>query len=265
MCGMTNFYDTLSELALANVPFVSVILVDIVGSAPQEPGAKMLVTSEGLYYGTVGGGKIEKKAIEEAQRLLVAADPAKRTYFVQWSLTRDVGMTCGGGVKLYFEVINLNAWQIAVFGAGHVAQSLIRVLIGLDCQITCIDPRQEWLDKLPTSPKLKSILSSDMPSEVKNLPDHAFVLLITMGHATDKPILLEILKYRQFPYVGAIGSKAKAVRLKKDIVEAGLPDELASAFHCPVGLSVGSNHPQEIAISITAQLLQERDRLFLTE
>src|SRR5262249_14485257 len=209
-----------------NVPFVSVILVDVIGSAPQDAGAKMLVTAQGLYYGTVGGGKIEKKAIEEAQRLLTLADPALKTHFAQWSLTRDIGMTCGGGVKLFFEVFNLNTWNIVVFGAGHVAQSLIGVLVGLDCRITCIDPRQEWLDRLPDSRKLNKVLSSDMPSEVQTLSDDSFVILVTMGHTTDKPILLEILRTRTFPYVGVIGSKAKAVRLKKDVVEAGLSPEL---------------------------------------
>ncbi|HEY9871105.1 MAG TPA: xanthine dehydrogenase accessory protein XdhC [Candidatus Obscuribacterales bacterium] len=258
---MTSFYDKLSELAVANVPFVSVILVDVIGSAPQDRGAKMLVTKDGLYFGTVGGGKIEKKAIEEAQRLLAAADPSQRTHFVQWSLTRDIGMTCGGGVKLYFEVFNLNTWDIVVFGAGHVAQSLIGLLLGLDCRITCIDPRQEWLERLPQSPKLKTVLATDMPSEVKNLPEDAFVILMTMGHTTDKPILLEILRTRKFPYVGVIGSKAKAVRLKKDVIEAGLPAELQSAFYCPIGLDIGSNHPQEIAVSVAAQLIQLRDHL----
>src|SRR4030095_651845 len=258
---MTSFYDKMSELAVANVPFVSVILVDVIGSAPQDAGAKMLVSADGLYYGTVGGGKIEKKALEEAQRLLAEADPGLKTHFVQWSLTRDIGMTCGGGVKLFFEVFNLNTWNIVVFGAGHVAQSLVGVLVGLDCRLTCIDPRPEWLSKLPESTKLRKVVSADMVSEVRTLPDDAFVILVTMGHTTDKPILLEILRTRKFPYLGVIGSKAKAVRLKKDVLEAALPPEAQSEFYCPIGLDIGTNHPQEIAISVAAQLIQVRDKL----
>lgn len=258
---MTSFFDKLSELAVSNVPFVSVILVDVIGSAPQDAGAKMLVTGSGLYYGTVGGGKIERKAIEEAQRLLFEADPSVRTHFVQWSLTRDIGMTCGGGVKLFFEVFNLNTWNIVVFGAGHVAQSLISVLLGLDCRVTCIDPREEWLSKLPASGKLRKVIAADMPTEVRSLPNDAFVILVTMGHTTDKPVLLEILRTRKFPYVGVIGSKAKAVRLRKDVLEAGLAPDLQTAFYCPIGLDIGTNHPQEIAISVAAQLIQVRDKL----
>jgi xanthine dehydrogenase accessory factor len=256
-----TFLEKLNELHQANIPFVSVTVVDTIGSAPQDRGAKMLVTESGLHHGTVGGGKLEKKAIEEALRLLKERETLPTSHFVQWSLTRDVGMTCGGGVKLFFETYCVTTWKIVVFGAGHVANALISLLSQLDCQITCIDPRAEWLDKLPSSNKLTKILSADMPSEVSGLDDRSFVVLMSMGHTTDKPILLEILRTRQFPYLGVIGSKAKAVRLKKDVLEAGLPEEKASAYHCPLGLDIGSNHPWEIAVSVTAQLIQERDRL----
>jgi xanthine dehydrogenase accessory factor len=84
---------------------------------------------------------------------------------------------------------------------------------------------------------------------------------MTMGHTFDQPILLEILKTRKFPYTGVIGSEAKAAWMRKEIIEAGLSEEMAQSFFCPLGLPLGNNQPQEIAISIAAQLLQERDRL----
>jgi xanthine dehydrogenase accessory factor len=255
------YYEEVTKLIAQQVPFVSVILVDANGSIPQEVGAKMLVTANGLRCGTVGGGKVEKKALDEAVALL-AGNSAKTTHFVNWSLGRDVGMTCGGSVKLYFETHNHARWNIAVFGAGHIAQALIAMLLKLECLVTCIDPRQEWLDKLPESPKLKKVLETDMPSLVASLPPDSFVLLMTMGHSSDKPILLEILKrVTRFPYLGIIGSDAKAATLKNDVVEAGLDPSLAQTYYCPMGLDIGSNHPQEIAISIIAQLLQQRDKV----
>ena len=256
---MSDFFAQLQALLAGGAPFVAVTVVHTVGSVPQDQGAKMLVTREGLHSGTVGGGRVERKAIEEAQRLL-GADAAERgLHFVEWNLKRDVGMTCGGSVKLYFEAFNLVRWRIVVFGAGHVANALVRLLVELDCHVTCFDTREEWLARLPDSPRLSRVLSTDLPAEVAGLPDDAFVLLMTMGHATDRPILVEILRTRAFPYLGVIGSAAKAARLKKDVVEAGLPAELRDAFYCPVGLDVGGNHPVEIAVSITAQLLQRRD------
>jgi xanthine dehydrogenase accessory factor len=257
---MPTFFDTLNELLAADVPLVAVTVVDTTGSVPQDRGAKMIVTADGLRHGTVGGGKVETKAIAEAQRML-RGELAGRTHFVQWNLAKDVGMTCGGVVKLYFETHNAGAWHIVIFGAGHVANALATMLVHLDCHLTVYDPRPEWIAKLPSSPKLSAIVAPDMPSLVASLPDDAFVVLMTMGHTTDKPILLEILRTRTFPYLGVIGSTAKANILKRDIEEAGLPDAAKEAFHCPIGLDLGTSHPYEIAVSVIAQLLQRRDAL----
>jgi xanthine dehydrogenase accessory factor len=252
-----TFFEALNDLVESHRPFIAVTVVDTLGSTPQDRGAKMLVTAEGREFGTVGGGKIEARAIAEALAML-ADDTAAKTRFHQWSLEKDIGMTCGGIVRVYFEAFNVIRWNIVVFGAGHVASALVDVLLRLDCRITCIDPREEWLAKIPDAPRLRKILTADMPSEVAKIPDGSYVVLMTMGHTTDKPILIEILRTRTFPYLGVIGSNAKAKRLRQDITAAGLPEEMTKAFFCPVGLEIGSNHPQEIAISVAAQMLQIR-------
>jgi xanthine dehydrogenase accessory factor len=252
-----TFLDAQNELIESGEPFVAVTVVDTLGSTPQDRGSKMLVTAAGRRFGTVGGGKIEARAIDEALSMLTD-ESAPKTRFHQWSLEKDIGMTCGGIVRVYFETFNVTRWNITLFGAGHVASALASLLIELDCRITCIDPRQEWLDRLPSSTKLKRVLAADMRAEVAKIPDGSFVLLMTMGHSTDSPILVEILGTRSFPYIGVIGSHAKAKRLRQDVAAAGLPDDAARAFFCPVGLELGSNHPREIAISVAAQMLQLR-------
>lgn len=257
---MATFFETLTELLAVDTPLVAVTVVDTMGSVPQDRGSKMIVTAEGLRYGTVGGGRVETKAIAEAQQML-RGEIADTTRFAQWNLAKDVGMTCGGVVRLYFEAHNARRWKVVVFGAGHVSQALSTLLIHLDCNLTVIDPRPEWLEKLPRSPRLTAVHATDMPSLVAGLPDDAYVILMTMGHTTDKPILLEILRTRKFPYLGVIGSDAKANVLKRDIAEAGLPEEAKSAFFCPIGLEIGTNHPYEIAVSIVAQLLKVRDKV----
>lgn len=256
---MPTFFEMLNELMAAGTPMVAVTIVDTMGSVPSDRGAKAIVTAEGLRFGTVGGGKLETKAIGEAQRML-RGELGTNTHFVQWNINKDVGMTCGGIVKLYFEAFNVARWNIVVFGAGHVANALTSMLVNFDCHITCIDPRPEWLEKLPQSPKLTPVHAPDMPSMVKTLPDDAFVVLMTMGHTTDKPILLEILRTRKFPYLGVIGSDSKAIILRRDVEEAGLPEEAKHAFHCPIGLDLGTNHPYEIALSVIAQMVKVRDQ-----
>ena len=257
---MPTFFEALNELMAAETPLVTVTVVDTSGSVPQNRGAKMIVTAAGRAYGTVGGGKVETKAIAEAQQML-REKTAETSRFVQWNLNKDVGMTCGGVIRLYFEAHNAGRWNVVVFGAGHVAQALVSLLVNLDCHVTCIDPRPEWTERLPRSPKLTTIVTDNMPGVVSKLPDDAFVVLMTMGHTTDKPILIEILRTREFPYVGAIGSHSKAIVMRRDLEAAGISAEKRACFHCPIGLSIGTRHPYEIAISVVAQMIQVRDEV----
>ena len=250
------------ELTGAGTPFVSVILVEAIGSTPQDAGSKMLVTPDGLFHGTIGGGQVEAQAIEHARAMLKdKSKKPKHTDFIEWNLRKDVGMTCGGTVKLYFETVNHRAWRVVIFGAGHVTQALVQLLTSLPCRVTCIDPRGDWLAKLPELPGasiVEAIQTDDPPGCVASLPDDAFVISMTRGHTTDLPVLLEIFKtHRVFPYLGVIGSKSKAAVLRRELTEAGIPED-QQIFRCPMGMPIGTNHPGEIAVSIVAQLLEAR-------
>jgi xanthine dehydrogenase accessory factor len=263
MAATPTFYAQLAALESAGAPFVLVVLAEAFGSTPQDAGAKMLVTPAGLLAGTVGGGRVEAKAIALAQEFLAATGTdAAKPRFVTWTLKTDVGMTCGGSVKLYFEphAAGGAAWPIAIFGAGHITQALLPVLLPLTCTIAVYDTRAEWLAKLPRAANLRAERVDDLAAIVDTLPADAFVLSMTQGHATDRPILFRALATRNFPYLGCIGSDAKATVLRRELVADGLSLDRAAQFHCPIGLPFGTNHPHEIALSIAAQLLTERDR-----
>ena len=251
----------LYECLKNRTPVVFVIVLEAQGSTPQDPGSKMLVTQQGRHVGTVGGGRVENLAIQFALSLFENPSLSKRTHFVEWNLQKDVGMTCGGIMKLYFEIY-YTAWQLVVFGAGHISSALIPLLLTLDCHVTCYDTRQEWLDKLPKSTKLTTVYSKDLSSEVAQVPISAFVILMTQGHATDRPVLQKFLERGRQPYLGVIGSKSKATVLRRELQENGLAKEKTKDFLCPIGLKIGSNHPQEIAVSIVAQLIEVRDHVF---
>jgi xanthine dehydrogenase accessory factor len=256
-----GFIEKLAELSKSGTPFVSVTMVDAIGSTPQDAGTKMLVDSSGLVFGTVGGGRVENQAMDFARQMLASRD-SPATKLVEWNLQRDVGMTCGGVVKLYFEAYNHQAWRIVVFGAGHVAQSLIRCLLELECQVVCVDPRNDWLIRLPHSGKLTKVETDNMPGYVSKLRDDDFVLCMTMGHRTDRPILQEIFRRECRPaYLGVIGSQAKRKVMIRELAEAGIDHETAELFRCPIGLPLGQNQPGEIAISVAAELIQARDAL----
>lgn len=256
-----DYSQKFSQLVEDGFPFVVITMVAIRGSAPQVIGAKATVTAEGLTAGTIGGGKIEAAAIKHAQGLLNQHDV--NCDFVTWNLQTEIGMTCGGEVKLLFERFASSPFHLAVFGAGHIAQSLIPTLLTLNCRITCVDSRHDWLERLPSHRKLSTICTDDMAETAVAQPAGTFFVLMTRGHATDLPILAAVLKTRQPPFIGVIGSVQKAKVLRRDLRNQGLSDDKVDSFHCPLGIPIGNNTPPEISISITAQLLQARDQVDL--
>ncbi len=254
MNSSISFYQKVIELIERSESFVVVTVTSTHGSAPTDVGSKMIVSAAGLYDGSVGGGRVEAKAIDHAQEMLRGGLANSTT---DWSLKADVGMTCGGRVAFYYEAHNVATWKIVIFGAGHVSGAVARALNQLQCRVTCVDPRADWLAKLPAG--IQTVLSDDPPAYVDQISDDCFVLCMTRGHRSDLPVLQRIFETkREFPFLGVIGSKAKAAVLRKELAEQGIAAE-QMVFECPVGLPIGSNDPAEIAISITAQLLQRRD------
>lgn len=252
-----DFLSILANLLANGESLVVATLVTVRGSAPQEVGARIIVNKTGLIYGTVGGGKVEAKAILQSKKIL---EEDCTHHFAEWNLQTDVGMTCGGVVGFFFEkVLPRSNFEIAIFGAGHVSQELVRLLIKLECSITCVDSRKEWLDKLPEHYRLKKIQIDDMKSILKTLSANTFVASLTMGHAVDLPILELALRNYSFPFVGVIGSESKKRVIFKDLENLGLPKEKINKLICPIGERFGNNSPYEISLSIVAQLLRVRD------
>lgn len=257
-----NYEDFLTDYQRAKGDlgdFVVVTLTHFQGSAPQVLGARMIVGPSGYFSGTVGGGKLEKRAIEFATEYLESRSKSQ-PHAVTWNLQTDLGMSCGGVVSLLFEKqLKTNSWEIVIFGAGHVSQELVRVLLRLECVMTVVDPRKEWLDKLPESRQVKRLCLPSPEDHVVEVSDRAFVVVSTMGHSTDLPILKNALP-RRFPYTGAIGSAVKAEKLKRNLAELGVAIDDLRALHCPIGEPIGNNTPPEIALSIASQLLRIRDQ-----
>ncbi len=257
----TTYFEKSLELSQTGIPFVTVTMIATRGHAPQDPGAKAIVTENGLAWGTVGGGKVEAKAIEYSKSLITNKESAgESVQLLTWNLQRDVGMSCGGEVQFLFERFNTSTWTIAVFGAGHVAQELVRLLIALDCRVLCIDNRSDWMEKLPKeSKKLTRVPVHEYSDALPSLPKDAYCVVTTRGHATDLPVLHAILKSGVPPYLGVIGSKVKGLKIRADLEALGISSELTRQIRCPMGIDISnSNHPAEIAVSIVAELIQTR-------
>lgn len=254
MNHFTGIVESMRQLDQTGEAFVCVTLAAAKGSIPQEIGAKMLVTEAGRSCGTIGGGRVEEAAIKRARELL-ASEGKSPCELVEWNLQKDIGMTCGGVVTFLFEVFHAHAWRIAVFGAGHVSQALAGVLANLSCCVDVFDTRPAMLALLPSSSRITRHLVEPLENAVEKIPDGAFVAVMTQGHRSDKPVLERILKTRQFPYLGVIGSASKAAVLRRELRESGIAEP---TFRCPIGLPLGKNSPEEIAISVAAEMLQIR-------
>lgn len=259
--NLTEFCYKYLELTRLKKEFVVVTLSHIRGSAPQNLGAKMIVSLDDILFGTVGGGKVEKYSIDFSRGMLSSQNKKASSNKSQtWNLRKELGMNCGGEVSVLFEAFTRKTiWNIVIFGAGHISQALSRVLLNLDCNITIIETRKKWLDKLPSSSRLKKIETKEMASALTEISPYSFVLLMTMGHKTDLPILQNALKDHQFPFLGVIGSPSKRNALEKELVLIGVDKEKIGSFHCPVGEDFGDNSPGEIAVSITAQLIKHKE------
>ncbi len=257
-----EIYEEINNLIKAQKNFVVVTVIDIKGSAPQELGAKCIVGEEGLIFGTVGGGKIEAHVIKEAIKKL---DSDKSIHVNSWNLQRDIGMTCGGEMSFSFEVQKSSPLKIAIFGAGHVAQALTRLLSFINCSVVCFDSRDEWLNKLDQKQNnLKRILLTEVSDlkELETLDESYFFISMTKGHSYDVPILTKVSElYPQCPYVGVIGSNTKGIRIKNELKSQGVPDHFIEKLRVPIGLPLGNNDPYEIGISVVSEILQVRDSI----
>lgn len=251
-------WETVAREHHRGIACVVVTILQVRGSVPGMLGGKVVVTAEGLVAGTVGGGRVEAKVIEEGQRLLGEDEAVCEE--VVWNLQRDVGMTCGGEMRFLFEVVRpLAAWHVVIFGAGHVAKAVVGVLSGLACRVDVIDVRADWLEGLPKAGNVKVHCVSAYEEGVGLVSEKSFVLCLTKGHSTDRPVLREVMRrYPEGAFLGVIGSLAKRAVLSRELREDGIEEEQLEKVVCPVGVPIGTNDPAEIAISIVAQLLERR-------
>lgn len=255
---LNKFSQQIIELDKNDTSYVVVTLTDVIGSAPQNLGARMIVDEAGkILFGTVGGGKVEARCINESVKMI---QDSIETLAFTWNLQKDIKMTCGGVVRFLFEKRGThNAWNIALFGAGHVSQALVRILVGLKCHLTVIDDRSAWLDRLPQDKNIKILHRKEMKNVVDELQPNTFLISMTKGHSFDTPILERALKKELFPFVGVIGSEPKRNAITSELRALGVLDSQLTNLVCPIGEKIGNNSPEEISISIAAQLLRLRD------
>lgn len=223
------------------------------GSAPRAAGARMLVGADGEIVGTIGGGAFEYQVIAAALDAIATGRPARFSAH----LTRDLGMCCGGAMEAFIEPLLPQA-TLVIHGAGHVGTAVAKLAATLDFRLIVIDGRPEWADpeRLPAGAEVRVI---DPRRALPSLPTGplAHHLVVTHDHALDQD-LVEALLGVDLAWLGLIGSRAKVARFLIRLRAAGMDPARFSRLSAPVGLDLGAETPEEIAVSIAAELIRLR-------
>ena len=252
---MDAIYESILEQSRTGSQSVLITVVEKGGSGPQVPGAKMLVRADGSTVGTVGGGELEQVAAAKAQEILIEKSSALIGYSLldggRLADTEALKMMCGGTVSLFYEYLGHEAY-IYIFGGGHVGRALASHLRGMRCFVTVIDEREGI--EAPDADRL-IIADYDGALEAEAVHPGGYFLIATPGHEADYCVLARIMRSDWAPrYVGMLGSRKKSEQLVGRLIEE-MGDELdRSVLYTPVGLDLGGSTPDEIAISLIAEI-----------
>lgn len=234
-------------------PSILAMVVESKGSAPRRAGARMLIKCDGSTEGTVGGGAVEKRVLEEAEKLLRSGG----TTLLHYDLGEDLGMSCGGKMTIFLETL-VPIDQLIVFGAGHIGRALVSLCKMLDFHISIIDNRPDFANK-ERLPSADTIIVKDYDQALKGLDfsDTTFIVIVTHRHLHDQEIIEYCIR-QPFAYLGMIGSKKKVQSSIAQLREKAIDEGLINRIHAPIGLDIGAESPEEIAISIAAELVAVR-------
>jgi xanthine dehydrogenase accessory factor len=237
-----------------------VALVTIVatnGSTPQRVGAKMLVYADGRTVGTVGGGCYENDAFWKAREALKTRKPVRVKYELDDDFAQENGLVCGGQMEVFIEPIEPPP-AVYIIGAGHVGYYLGQFAHEAGFMVHVIDDREAFANR-ERFPQAVEVVVEDIPAwlAAASLPSSAYVVIVTRGHRHDLDALRAVIN-RDVRYAGLIGSRAKVARVYEALAAEGVDPVRFEPIHAPIGLDIGAVTPQEIAVSILAELIAVR-------
>lgn len=248
-----SIYNKILKIQRSGKSAVLATVVKSIGSAPRKEGAKMLVHADGSIDGTIGGGAVEKAVIEEALKIMGSS----QTRLLDYDLGKDLAMSCGGKMSIFLESLAPQP-QLFIFGAGHIGRALTKIARMLNFQVTVIDNRPEFANS-ERLPEASTIIADDYGNALNKIefPPDSYIVLVTHRHAHDQMILEHCVNL-PFKYLGMIGSRNKVKKAFDLLREKGVPEETISRIHSPIGLDIGADTPEEIAVAIAGELIGVR-------
>ena len=254
--GLMNIYNEIEQLRKSGIDAALCTIIHTKGSTPRKVGAKMLVLIDGSIKGTIGGGNLEKEVIKNALIQLKKNEPK----LFKHDLLHQHNMCCGGTVEIFIEPLE-KMKRLYIFGAGHTGQALAKYALAMDFEIFVIDDRKEYIDQLKEMPAINK-LNVDYKKALPTLPfdENTFVVILTYEHEIDRDILSYCIK-KPYAYLGMIGSQRKIEMTKKMFLDAGIATkEQLEKVRMPIGANILAETPEEIAISILAELIEVKNK-----
>jgi len=252
---MKDVFEEAVRLRKEGVPAALVTVVGTKGSTPRERGTKMVVTAKKDIMGTIGGATVEARIIEDALDVIRSGESRQVGYDLDDLEKASTGMVCGGKMEFFIEPLNPPP-MLYIFGAGHVAYPLARMARMVGFNYTIIDDRAEWASPERFS-DAQDILVGPFEEVVPNIDYRtgSFMVVITRCHETDGVVLENILE-KNYRYLGMICSRRKKKEVFDQLKAKGKDPKMLAGVHAPIGLPIGGKSPEEIAVSILAEMIQ---------
>ena len=252
---MVDIYQEILDIKARGEDAALVTIISASGSTPREAGVKMLVRADGSIVGTIGGGNLELMATKEAVKA-IQTGKSKR---IEHKLTPegDTGMICGGDTEIFIEPL-LSQPNLYICGGGHIGLVLDKIGRLLGYKITVIEDRPEYAGAARFPEAARIVVQSYRDSFAKlNVDQSGYIVIVTHGHKGDEDALASALN-TEARYIGMIGSKKKNESVFSHPREKGFTSEQLGKVHAPIGLAIYGQTPEEIAVSIIAEIIAVR-------
>jgi xanthine dehydrogenase accessory factor len=252
-----DVYEELVRLRRLGQKCVLATIVEVRGSIPSYQTAKLLVREDGSILGTIGGGCVEAEVWNAAREVLETGQPRRLSFNLGQDAAYDNGLICGGQLDVLVEPV-VPQPRAYIFGAGHISKSLAKLAGLLGFGVTVIDDREAFASR-ERFPEADEVIAAEYEEAFPRLEvnEDSYLIIVTRGHRDDMRVLRWAVGTRA-RYVAMIGSKRKVIAVVKELEKEGIPRAAFERIHAPMGLEIGAVTPEEIAVSVAAEMIAMR-------
>jgi xanthine dehydrogenase accessory factor len=252
-----DIYDEIVRLRRLGQKAALATIVQVRGSIPSYESAKLLVREDGSMIGTVGGGCVEAEVWNAAREVIETEKPRHLSFNLGQEAAYDNGLICGGQLDIFVEPV-IPPPRAFIFGAGHISKSLSKLAGLVGFATTIIDDRDSFANR-ERFPEADEVFAGEYEDIFVKLPinEISYLIIVTRGHRDDMRVL-RMAVGTEARYIAMIGSKRKVIGVVKELEQQGIAREHLERIHAPMGLEIGAISPEEIAVSVAAEMIAVR-------